>query len=114
MKRCQICGEPSGIYEVCRNCKKLIESGEVSICHRCGQYYETEKGCDCKTNEPIPTQENKTTIINNTTTAPSSEKNNQEESSFSKGCGPTFGIGCGCLSFFIFVIVVIAIVISAA
>jgi len=40
---CQICGEKSGYYPLCRDCFKLKDSGEVTKCDDCGIWKKGDK-----------------------------------------------------------------------
>ena len=52
-KTCVICGEPSGMYPLCRKHLQMKNEGLVVKCERCGKWYLTELGCDCqKEQEP--------------------------------------------------------------
>jgi hypothetical protein len=40
---CQICGEKSGFFPICKNCNTRKEKGEVSKCQDCGIWKEGDK-----------------------------------------------------------------------
>lgn len=44
-KNCAICGKPSGIYPLCKDCFKLKDEGKISKCEECGTWYRTDEGC---------------------------------------------------------------------
>ncbi len=45
---CHVCGAECGTYALCFKCNKLKSEGKISKCDRCGKYYYTDKGCECK------------------------------------------------------------------
>jgi hypothetical protein len=47
MGNCQICGEPSGYFPICRSCNDLKEKGEVRKCDECGKWMKSNKSL-CK------------------------------------------------------------------
>lgn len=48
-KTCAICGKPSGMYPLCKDCFKLKDEGKVVKCEECGTWYLTDEGCpNCK------------------------------------------------------------------
>lgn len=55
---CEFCGEYSGKYPLCRECFKLMESGELEQCTNCGEWHYTWEYCECE-------QETATCIICN-------------------------------------------------
>ena len=40
---CQICGEKSGFFPICKNCNSLKEKGEVTKCEGCGIWKKGDK-----------------------------------------------------------------------
>lgn len=40
---CQICGEKSGFYPLCKACNKLKEDGKVTKCQECGKWKKDDK-----------------------------------------------------------------------
>lgn len=40
---CQICGEKSGFYPLCKECNKLKEEGKVTKCQECGIWNKGDK-----------------------------------------------------------------------
>jgi hypothetical protein len=40
---CQICGEKSGFFPICKNCNTRKEKGEISKCQDCGIWKEGDK-----------------------------------------------------------------------
>ena len=46
-KVCQICGKPSGMYPICRNCFALKAQGKVVKCDQCGKWHLVGSPCDC-------------------------------------------------------------------
>ena len=40
---CQICGEKSGFYPLCKKCNKLKEEGKVTKCQECGIWKKGDK-----------------------------------------------------------------------
>ena len=102
MNRCKICGQPCGIYDICRECQKDIEDGKVKQCQECGKYYIAEKQCSCKT-----TISNKETAENNEQKINIEIENNTEQKSFRDSVKDGFGFGCGCLGISIIVMAII-------
>jgi hypothetical protein len=43
MGNCQICGEPSGFYPLCKLCNELKDKGEVKKCDDCGKWMKSNK-----------------------------------------------------------------------
>jgi hypothetical protein len=43
MGNCQICGEPSGYFPICRSCNELKDKGEVKKCDDCGKWMKSNK-----------------------------------------------------------------------
>ena len=64
MNRCQICGEPCGIYEICRQCAQDIHDGKVLRCNQCNKYYLKGTLCSCM-KEKTEDESNSTKIENN-------------------------------------------------
>ena len=102
MNRCKICGEPCGIYEICRQCQKDIEDGKVIICPFCGKYHLADKKCTCQ-------DETKTQNTNQNQENININIESEDDSAFSKGFGGTMGVGCGCLAIIAIVILVIVL-----
>jgi hypothetical protein len=50
-KNCGICGNPSGMYPLCKDCFKKRDAGEVKKCEECGQWYETKNDHECELKE---------------------------------------------------------------
>jgi len=46
--KCNICGEPSGYYPLCKKCNELKKQGEVKKCDNCGTWYKVSDGHECK------------------------------------------------------------------
>lgn len=44
-KTCDVCGKPSGMYPLCKDCFKLKDEGKVIKCEKCGKWHLTEKPC---------------------------------------------------------------------
>ena len=111
MNRCQICGEPCGIYEICRQCAQDIQDGKVLRCNHCNKYYLKESICSCMKEKSEETREEpqSTKIENNINI---SEKD--DEGAFSKGVKGSLGTGCGCLIIIIIVVVIIALLIQSS
>ena len=108
MNNCKICGQPSGIYDICRECQKDIKDGKVNLCNECGSYFITANGFNCKikkdTSKETPkeqTQEHNINIEVNT-----SEEKDGCMSWFGKG----FSGGCGCLIAIILGIAIILLI----
>jgi RecJ-like exonuclease len=40
---CQICGEKSGFYPLCKKCNKLKEEGKITKCQECGIWKKGDK-----------------------------------------------------------------------
>ena len=113
MKNCHICGQPSGIYDICRECQKDLNENKVSKCAICGSYYITGTICECLKAKKQTEEQYKTK-----NTEPPKEQNikvevNHQEDS--EGCGTWFakgfGGGCGCFAAIAVVIGIIAIII---
>ena len=105
MNRCIICGEPCGIYDICRQCQKDIQDGKVIQCQFCGKYHLAGKKCSCQEEpktENIHQQQEQINI--------NVEDQTEEPSTFSKTFGGTMGIGCGC--FVVIGIILFIIIIS--
>ena len=47
-KTCAICGKPSGMYPLCKDCFKLRDNGEVVQCPDCKTWHLTKNPCECK------------------------------------------------------------------
>ena len=95
MNHCKICGQPSGIYQICRECQKDIAEGKVSMCPYCGNYYITSVGCSCSGKKE------------------KQEPEEDEKSPFKDGVSKGAGAGCGCLLVVGIVIAIILIVIMS-
>lgn len=109
MNRCKICGEPCGIYEICRACQKDINEGKIQKCSRCGNYYFTGKKCSCLTPNTQPPKQNNTTKENNNINVNiEQEKSTPMKDGCLSGMGGCFGV----LLAGIIIIVIIAIAIS--
>ena len=125
MNYCKICGQPSGIYEICRDCQKDIENGRVKYCDKCNTYYLNGQKCLCTSKDDIDSDEEKSSYKN--------EKSNEEPqinhneninvevdnsqsggfaSSFEKGCGGGCGVIFGII-IGIALLIIIAIAIGA-
>ena len=92
MNRCQICGDPSGIYQICKSCQKDIEDGKVKICKYCGKFYIANQNHRCGQND----QQN---FYNSNQQFQKTPNYNQplrnEKSTFRKAAEGTVGVGCG-------------------
>ena len=44
-KICEVCGKPSGMYPLCKDCFKLKEENKVEKCENCGKWHLTEEPC---------------------------------------------------------------------
>lgn len=44
-KSCDICGKPSGMYPLCKDCFKLKNEGKIVKCEECGTWYLKKDGC---------------------------------------------------------------------
>lgn len=54
-KTCAICGKPSGMYPLCKDCFKLKDEGKILKCEECGTWYLAKEGCpNCKPVETAP------------------------------------------------------------
>ena len=99
MNRCKICGQPCGIYEICRECQKDIAEGKVTICPNCNQYYISAIGCSCaKESQTTSNEERKEPEIQTQETNISINTDSNQKSSFEDGCGKSMGCGCGILA----------------
>lgn len=104
MNRCKICGQPCGIYEICRECQKDIAEGKVSICQNCNQYYISAIGCDCtKQSQTITNEENNDSDNAKEKQQPQETNINintesEESHPFKEGFGKSMGCGCGILT----------------
>ena len=47
-KTCAICGKPSGMYPLCKDCFKLRDEGKIEQCPDCKTWHYTNKPCECK------------------------------------------------------------------
>ncbi len=47
MANCQICGEYSGYFPLCKKCNALKEEGKIVKCANCGNYHFVNKKCAC-------------------------------------------------------------------
>ena len=101
MNRCKICGDPCGIYDICRKCQKDIEEGKIVVCPFCGKYHLADKICTCQ-GEPLPSDESRAKENINVSIA------TEDSGAFGKGFGVTLGVGCGCLAI-VFIILMIAV-----
>ena len=45
MNNCKICGQPSGIYEICKKCQKDVENGKIYKCNNCNNYHFAYESC---------------------------------------------------------------------
>ena len=104
MNHCKICGQPCGIYEICRECQQDITNGKVSMCTRCGKYYFTAVGCNCSSQkqEYRHSEEKERVNIN---------IEDDNSTPFKDGVSKGFGTGCGC---FIAIGIVVLIIILIA
>ncbi|MBR2388087.1 MAG: hypothetical protein IKB02_04895 [Clostridia bacterium] len=98
MNICKICGQPCGIYDICRECQKDLESSKISICNLCGSYYINEKGCNCNKSDKTNTSKKEEDNTKKQEQNINVEVNTTEDN---EGCmswfGKGFGGGCGCL-----------------
>jgi hypothetical protein len=46
-KTCQICGQNSGMYPLCKVCNEKKESGDIVKCDKCGLFHKKECNCEC-------------------------------------------------------------------
>lgn len=123
--RCKICGQPCGIYDICRECKKDIEDGKVKQCPKCLNYYLAGTICKCTSNNTYNTYQQKDFNNNHYDDNTSNNSNTHntyntynttsenQESSFNKGFKATMGGGCGCVTFIILGIVVLALILAS-
>ena len=51
-KTCVICGEPSGMYPLCRTHLQEKNNGNVVKCEECGTWHYVDKPCKCKKETP--------------------------------------------------------------
>lgn len=111
MNRCKICGQPCGIYDICRECQQDIKEGRVLQCNNCGNYYLPGRQCSCQNDFDFHkenSEDNREQKIN------IEIDNNTKEKTFGDSIKDGFGLGCGCLSFVaISVAVIIAIIVYA-
>ena len=103
---CKICGLPSDVYELCRQCQTKVNNGEILKCPICGAYHLKGRECACTSKAQN----------NDSSTHIKTDVNIQQEesSSFSKGFGTVFGGGCGCLTVILIVLVVGIIILAAS
>lgn len=132
MNICKICGQPCGIYEICRECQKDLIDEKVSLCHECGNYYFTDQSCPhCKNQQDNQnkTNEHSNTTIDNPSTqvqendikytdqqSPSTVnikiENEDKSTPFKDGVGKGFGTGCGCLLSILAALTILALILS--
>ncbi len=48
MANCQICGEYSGYFPLCKKCNELKTEGKIVKCETCGKYYYANTECACE------------------------------------------------------------------
>ncbi len=46
-KTCAICGKPSGMYPLCKDCFKLRDEGKIEQCPNCKKWHFIDKPCKC-------------------------------------------------------------------
>lgn len=51
-KTCVICGEPSGMYPLCRTHLQEKNNGNIVKCEECGTWHYVDKPCKCKKEIP--------------------------------------------------------------
>lgn len=51
---CKICGKPSGMYPLCKDCFKLRDEGKVVKCETCGEWHRSESPCKCTPSQILP------------------------------------------------------------
>ena len=61
---CKICGKPSGMYPLCKDCFKLRDEGKVVKCETCGEWHRSESPCKC-TPSQILTEKKSVTCCRN-------------------------------------------------
>ncbi len=103
---CKICGLPSDVYELCRQCQTKVNSGDILKCPNCEMYHL--KGRECACASKAQTNESNTHIKTDINIQ------KEENSSFSKGFGTVFGGGCGCITVVLIVLVVGVIILAAS
>ena len=54
-KTCVICGEPSGMYPLCRTHLQEKNNGNIVKCEECGTWHYVDKPCKCKKETPQET-----------------------------------------------------------
>lgn len=52
-KTCVICGEPSGMYPLCRTHLQEKNNGNVVKCEKCNTWHYVDKPCKCKKEIPV-------------------------------------------------------------
>lgn len=97
MNICKICGQPCGIYEICRDCQQDVNDGKIKQCPSCKEYYFSNNPHQCKPNQARV----ETIQQNNENTSSSQDEQKYEEDSnhtgtFGKAFGVVTGTGCGC------------------
>ena len=105
MNNCKVCGQPCGIYEICRECEKDVQNKKVIKCNKCGEYYFSEQQCSCNAEKEYSSYFDYEYDRSNETSQNHTKKN---QGGFKKAFEGTFGAGCGCFTF-IFVLVIILI-----
>ncbi len=98
-KKCKICGLPSDIYDLCRQCQEKVNNGEIIKCPCCGSYHLRGQLCACQQQQKEPISFD---IDMNT-------NQQDEEGCFSKAFGGTMGIGCGCMCIILIVLAILGI-----
>lgn len=114
MNNCKICGQPCGIYEICRECQKEVNEGKIQICNRCGNYYFAGLKCPCYLNsEEDQKNEYKQEETKENINFDNSYQNREEKEKtpFKDGVSKGFGTGCGCFLFIAAGIAILAIII---
>lgn len=57
-KTCEICGKPSGMYPLCKDCFKLKDNGAVEKCPNCNTWHKINEPCKCARKEETIIQPN--------------------------------------------------------
>ena len=66
-KTCAICGKPSGMYPLCKDCLTLKDEGKIIKCTKCNKWHFSNKKCDCE-NTNTQNEQSQCVICSNPTT----------------------------------------------
>ncbi|MBR2293737.1 MAG: hypothetical protein IKA44_05465 [Clostridia bacterium] len=110
--QCKICGLPSDVYEICRQCQIKVNNGEIIKCPQCGNYHAKGYTCLCQQKQQEPEKEKPKETTSYSSTYVNVNQESEEQGCFGKAFGGTMGAGCGCVTFIIIAFIVAALAIS--